>query len=346
MKKKIFFVMSLFLMVMLAVKGNSVYAGAKTTYGNSITNIINGGYTCEYKGKIYYGIYGALYCANKDGTNVKKIYQTEDSNGFSHINVYNGYVYCIFNYYYGSDDGGNTKLLKIKLDGSSCQILDTATTVMVVNGKIYYTKARLVNEDGYKMKSVGAYRMDLSGKNKKCLVKDSQMRWVVTDGRKLYYETYKNMGKTYSTNMKGEKSSRVCIGGGEEKCIGVKNGCAYIVSLTDGGVFRQKKNTGSFVKVGKLESASYYNIYMDDNYIYYTNDFDNTRDYSEICKVHIKSGKSRRVVKGEYVSIAGIHGSRLTFTKGIEDANLNNTALTVIKKNGKGSRIMTKYFTS
>lgn len=317
--------------------------------GNTVTNQLLGARTAEYEGRIYYGIYNKIYSVKKDGTKKKEIYTVKDgegANGFSSIAVYDGYIYALYDSYGGSD-GIRDKLIRVKLDGSGYKSFGYASTVAVVDGKIYYTKAELETDecDNLYLENMGIYSMNPDGSGKKAIIKKKGITILSADWNRIYYKVYDyKTGKTsfYHCDTKGKnKKKLVTIANSNSRYALSGDNFFYSEEKTaDKGImtyiYRLNMKTGKKTKV-HTSTDLMTNFYVDGNTLY-------TASYNDgLKKVNLSSKKESTLVKGPMGAINGIHGSVMVYSKYKEEL----TAMILAKKStGKKIREIGTYFVS
>lgn len=113
------------------------------TVGNHGGNLNNGGYFCEYGGKVYFAnAYdnNALYSMNSDGTDLKKLTKVS----VSQINVAGDHVYFYQTGAYSGSDLGSIingyGIYRCTLDGDNltCILKNVAGNMLLVNDDIYF----------------------------------------------------------------------------------------------------------------------------------------------------------------------------------------------------------------
>lgn len=319
--------------------------------GNSVTNQMLGSRTAEYGGQIYYGIRNKIYSVKKDGTKKKVVYTVKDgegANGFSSIAVYDGYIYALYDSYGGSD-GSRDKLIRVKLDGSGYKSFGYASTVAVVDGKIYYTKAELETDecDNLYLKNVGIYSMNPDGSGKKAIIKKKGITVLSADWNRIYYKVYDyKAGKTsfYHCDIKG-KNKKKFVTVASININYALSGDIFFYSeekISDEGItdyiYRLNMKTGKKTKVYAGQTSDFLtSIYVDGNTLY-------TASYNEgLKKVNLSSKKESTLVKGPMGAINGIHGSVMVYSKYKKEL----TAMILAKKStGKKIREIGTYFVS
>ena len=121
--------------------------------GNTVGNIVNGGYAAQQGDWIYYrNDYGYIYKIKTDGSNLTKIIDNESS----YINVVGDWIF-----YRNNSDSGS--IYKIKTDGSNRTKIndDYSNFINVVGDWIYYTNGYPFGSV-YKIKTDGSNRTDLN----------------------------------------------------------------------------------------------------------------------------------------------------------------------------------------
>lgn len=213
MKKKtltIFMALLLFVVSCFPAAPAAAAAGTKVKEGNSENNLVNGGKAVKSGNWIYFSNRGTIYKIYKDGTKKTKIYERKNVTGFYNLNVYDGYLYCILDDY-GGTDACSCQMMKITLDGKKVKRLGKAHSLYVRNGWIYYLNVKTQAENNMIFDQVtGIYKMKTDGTKKTCLVKDSNIRQCITDGRYIFYNQNTSTGKSsnlvrYDMNKKSRK---------------------------------------------------------------------------------------------------------------------------------------------
>ena len=348
MKKNVWKRLGVMLAAVILIAAQSVVTFAQTdVLGNTVTNQLLGSESAEYKGRIYYSARGNIYSVKKDGTDKKQVYKgSKYALGFSEIAVYKGNIYAIYDKYQGTD-GSNCKLIKVKTNGKGYQELATATSVAVVNGKVYYTKADLIKDtDTQYMQTKAICRMDADGKNVKTLVKKKNIRLLAADGKKLFYcvNDYGACKTTgYCSNLSGKKEVKLFSEKRGIRGYAAEGNDFYYAAETEdlsNKLYKVNISTGKKELVSTIKGFMT-NFYVEDGTLYAA--------YGEegLKKIDLASGKSKVVNKDVTAGVRGIHGKVMVYEKYEEDFKANTDySIYLGEKAGKKIKKIGAYFMS
>lgn len=335
---------ALILALVLALTAYPATVQSKThTLGNSLTNQMLGSHTCEYGGKIYYGLGDRIYSIKKDGTKKKTVFLMKDAkrcNGFTQIAVYDGYIYALFDYYWGDDDQ-NLQLVRVKPDGSDYRNFGNAASFSIVDGRIYYTKEVVKRNDTGQtnIEGRGIYVMDLDGGNEKVLVSNKQSRLFATDGTYLYYHV--DHSKTletqlYRCDMNGKNRTRLLA----KSAVAVVDGDnIYYLRVRTGAngglvssIYRKNQKNGAIHKIYSCKDLIV-NFYLNGKNLYVS------RDEKGIVRVNLQTGKAKILNRHVGAGIKGVHGSVVVFEQYREDEKDGMMVDIVLAKIATGKKI-------
>ena len=269
------------LVVISCFKGNK--------YGNSFSNIDNGGLATKSGKWIYFVKYidgeaEGIYKVKEKGNNAKQVIKGE----YKYLNVLGKYIYCL------EKDDGKINLVKMKTNGKKKEVLIrniSEDSINVVGKWIYYSK------DGKlcKVKTNGNKNQEISDKN---------ILYYQLDGKRIYY-IYKSKNNCYIAKMKLDGDDSTVLYKTEDAltALYIKSGKIYFaVSRTSkSGDYEtllykiNKKNGENEEKVCKIDSNLVYEINMQKDRIYYTTIND---DYTKYEIKTIKyDGNDKEVLK-------------------------------------------------
>lgn len=337
---------ALILALVLAITAYPATVQAKThTLGNSFTNQMLGSHTCEYGGKIYYGLGDRIYSIKKDGTGKKTVFLMKDAkqcNGFTQIAVYDGYIYALFDYYKGDDDQ-HLQLVCVKLNGSDYRNFGNAASFSVVDGRIYYTKevVKRTDKGQTNIEGQGIYVMDLDGTNEKVLVSNKQSRLWATDGTHMYYhvDNLKTLEtQLYRCDMNGKnrtrllaKSAVAMVDGDNTYYLRVRTGANGGGGLVS-SIYCKNQKSGAIRKIYSCKDLIV-NFYLSGKNLYVS------RNEKGIVQVNIQTGKAKLFNRHVGAGIKGVHGSVVIFEQYREDEKAGVIVDIVLAKVATGRKI-------
>lgn len=289
---------------------DSIYSDKKNKYGNSSSNIHNGGYVAQQGEWIYYSNSSdnwSLYKVKVNGEDKTKLFDS----GVYDINVSGEWVYITVNN--GLESG---TLWKVKVDGTESNILiDNVVGVYLEEDSIYYNSTI----DG------GFYKIDIDGKNKIQLVNEYvdgfgfyyyddwfyyfdiinfSMNKINRNGDKIvlindiasadviiddwiYYVNGSDSNKIYKIKIDGTKKTKVIDD--ETHSINILGEWIYYDNNSDlGRLYKIKLDGTEKTKVCDDEVSS---INIIDDWIYYRND----SDYRELYRIKVDGTEREKV---------------------------------------------------
>lgn len=193
--------------------------------GNTNGNLINGGMIAHQGEWLYFSSEGSLYKSKLDGSEIKKIYKTEENDGnIANINILDDKLY----FSAGNNEKGG--LYRIKEDGSDVKKLVSDTEggirekVYVVGKWIYYDKKYILKKDG-------------DGSDKKQIIDEnagSTETFSISDGY-IYFvgQNYNNEDCIYKLKMNAES---------EKQEVYKRN--VYDINVEDGWIYYIDNHTG------------------------------------------------------------------------------------------------------
>ena len=238
--------------------------------GNTVGNIINGGFVAQQDEWIYYrngGEGGKLYKIRMDGSDRTKITGDESC----YINVAGEWVYY-------SNERAGYKLYKIRIDGSGKTKFYNGKTayINVVGDWVYYSNGS-DDEKLYKL------YIDGSGRTK---LNDDKSRYINVVGEWAYYSNYSDGNKLYKIRIDG--SGRTKLNDDRSYSINVVGEWVYYSNYSDGSKLYKIRIDGSGKTKFDDDKSDYINAVGD--WVYYCN----YSDGSKLYKIRIDgSGKTK-----------------------------------------------------
>lgn len=235
---------------------------------STMGNILSGGKAVEADGWLYYCNRGTIYKRSVESGKTVKIVEQKKVTGFSSLNVYDGYLYCIEDEHYGSD-ACRCSLYKINLDGGGMENLGRAHGAMVYDGWIYYVKVEQMTEYGTQYdQPVGIYKMKTDGARDTCLVKSKDVKSCACDGTYVYYDTktqIKRVDVSGKNNKVLVKDVNGELAGGAGKKIYYT---AYAKDYTNRCLYEVNQDGKGKRKLVSMDGSG--NVCISDDFIYYT----------------------------------------------------------------------------
>lgn len=256
-KKALFLFITMILIGTFAVG----FGQTKSTDGNTMGNIVNGGLVVADRDWIYFA-YGTdtvkndelIYRMTPQKVNVKKLLV---ENKAHYLNICGPWIYYSnLSNRIGSDGG---KLYKVKIDGTqNIRVTDDdAKYTNLVNGVFYY-----INED-QKIKSV-----DIHGTNNRVISNDRCSEINVVN-EWIYYGNSSDGGALYK--IKTDGTSRIRLSKDDCDFINVIGNWVYYVNYSDENRIYKISIDGKERKRISTVSASCINVDSKEGFIYFTN---------------------------------------------------------------------------
>jgi hypothetical protein len=249
--------------------------------GNSLGNIINGGYATYYEDKIYF-INGfdtggrsdsKIYRVDPDGNNIIKLCDDR----CEYINVYNGYIFF-------TNLSEQRQLYRMDLDGTNKVPLTemSAEYVNIVDGIIYYIDY---------LENQGIYKMNMEGGEVERITDDKSIDMNVIDSW-IYYGNLSDEGRLYKISTDG--SSKIKISDDSISNLIVYCNEIYYINSDDMRIYRVTVNGTDKINISS-DSCDDFNIY--NGYIYYSN----INDFEIIYRMNL-DGSEQEIIGVEHYS--------------------------------------------
>lgn len=301
MKKKLFIILCVVILVMLSVIGITFTLNSKKTImntdyvnGNTAGNLYNGGTFCEFDGTIYFSNpsdAGKFYSMDSTGGNLKKLADDIPT----YINVDENYIYYIRNNPGDSIDFDYTALYRnglVRMDhnGKHTVTLDTEPSLYaaLLGNYIYYLH--------YSVEEASTlYKVRIDGKEQK-KVMDEAVFTCSTDGAYFYYNGMETDGDIHKFDTIVDTHITVYEGNCYQPVV-MGNDVYYIDGNSDYSIVHTNLEYDSPVYITK-DSVESYNVYG--SYIYYQR-FD--EDGSALCMIKNDGSDFQVICEGDFCDI-------------------------------------------
>lgn len=274
--------------------GNRIPMNAEDTAGNTPGNLNNGGYFCEYDGRVYFAnAYDgyALYAMNPDESDMVKL----SGNSVSSINAAGNYLY----YSMTSDGSGGSGLgylgrsagiYRSTLKGKSTVGLDRChiVTMQLCGNYLYYEKY-----DKQIGTSLDKVRIDK--KDRQTVAAEIINPNCFVDGR-IYYNGTGDDHYLHALNVSTDKDSIVWPGNLWNPIV--QGGYVYYMDVAENYRLCRYNFNSDVVEVLTNERLDMFNVY--DNYIYYQV---SSADSPSLKRMLIDGSSQELVREGVYQNI-------------------------------------------
>lgn len=257
--------------VFLAVMALCLLAGPGGNARAANKLVTNPGAACKSGKHIYYayemsGIRMGIMRLDPATGKTKKLtgyqYKGRGTNGFYSLSMDGNYIYTVWDQFYGTS-GSEDYIYRISKNGKSKKKLGQGTQPVIAGNYIYYIE---VGKDsyGYQQKTGYICRMKKNGSGKKRMAYNKEVTKLYSDGKKVYYSTYRSdhvlydlKGKMYSKSImnivedqSGYSSDAVTISG--YRYYIVRNAAGKAATLYRQKIKGNKKNVVANFESGIL----------------------------------------------------------------------------------------------
>lgn len=289
---------------------------------------------------MYYAVYDEIYKVNVKTKKSTLVYKSKSEYWFSDLTVKDGWIYCTMDKYKGKD-GFYPYIFKVKTNGKSAKTLKQGMAPVIYNGNIYYIKYNFdMKDDNKNVKIVGLYRMSLSGKNDKCILKSDDIVDLAIYKSKIYYIIYSDNGcYLYNISTSGGKSK--CMFGNSKAYIeSIKIYSDYVYFNYGENIYKAKINSTKKTKV--ISNATLKDV--SEGYIYYTTQGD---DSQSLYKMRIKNKAKTFIKKQKFefgdVTVEGGY-ILMTLYYRLDADSEYDAAEYLCNTNGKNGKLLKTYF--
>ncbi len=288
----------------------------RDTIGNTAGNLNNGGYFCEYEGKVYFANpydHNTLYVMNSDESEVEKINNSE----VRCINASNTYlVYYQYGAYKGKDLGAlvdSTGIYRCEITGKNPKRLtNEPCDYLVLAGNEIYLQYYV---DG---RPASLHKMDLSGENiTKCL--DIKINPNCVANNSIYYNGTEENHYLYKLDLNTGANSTVWEGDIWNPIV-IGNYVYYMDLSNRYGLSRYNLSTNEVERLTN-DRVDMFNI--GDNMIYYQT----SGDTPALKRMRLDGSDKETVREGIHKNIS-ITSRYVYFTDYITESTIYHTPLT------------------
>ena len=139
----------------------------KSVDENELENLhkkITSGMGAIYDGKLYYAIAGGgchtgIICRDMTTGSETEVVSNRNTNGFSSLSIYDGYIYCVWDKYVGTDDS-DSYIYRFSLTDFTGEELVKGNRPIVVNNNVYFWNKEWYEYADGELPTLYAYNID------------------------------------------------------------------------------------------------------------------------------------------------------------------------------------------
>lgn len=285
---------AILLLVYVSYRSKQTVYNEPNTLGNTSSNLLNGGYFCEYDSHIYFSNpadEGRLYVMDNTLSNFKKLSADTPSN----INVAGHYI--IYGRHNQNQEKtkenvfalSDTGLYRITLKGKDIKTLfDSAVNIVNLCGNTVYFQHN--TQEGIGTSAIGI------DKSEQKEVLDQPVSPYAIEKDKLYYCGFKK--EHYIHVMDLSSSENTILKKGNFAYVTICNGVLYFLDLSSQHALCSMNIDGSDFKTLVNQPISTYNVSPNGNYLYYQ--IDSGSEPNGIYCMNLTNHANRCLATGNY----------------------------------------------
>ena len=344
MRKKIFRHVIAFAVSIAAAAALTVPAASSTSYETVEDN--------NYGKYSYVSKLNVIYRVDMKKRSFKKIKTFKGVTNIHYISYRKGYLYLVLNKYKGSDMACDY-IYRMKTNGKSLKKLAVGSQPAIMGGKIYYLAGLRHGSGGDAYTTVrGINKMSLNGSGKKRLLTGTNVTDLACASGRIRYKTSDNIYKVSALNTDGSASTLNINWDGNSPIIHSSTDkllLEYPSSTYQQGLSESGKSLVAKINDNGYLSRGYRSLgFMNGCGFYRSTTLSSGRVTGTLYM--FKTGENAKGKKVKYLKngfpmdVLAVNKGSIVLAQTYNGGGNKNAAISVMKTNGKGYRVVSKYF--